>query len=147
MKEKTIDYVLRTTWLAVKKMYNEDATNYKSTMATGFTLLSIDPGKGTPSTSLGPKMGIGVNSLSRILSSMELEGLIKRKPNPDDGRGVLVHLTKFGVISREKAREKVLMFNNAISNNINKEKIESFFEVTELINKLIENKLIFTENK
>ena len=33
-------------------------------------------------------MGIGVNSLSRILSSMELEGLIKRKPNPDDGRGV-----------------------------------------------------------
>ena len=147
MKEKTIDYVLRTTWLAVKKMYNEDATNYKSTMATGFTLLSIDPGKGTPSTSLGPKMGIGVNSLSRILSSMELEGLIKRKPNPDDGRGVLVHLTKFGIISREKARERVLMFNNAISNNINKEKIESFFEVTELINKLIENKLIFTENK
>ena len=81
MKEKTIDYVLRTTWLAVKKMYNEEATNYNSTMATGFTLLSIDPEKGTPSTSLGPKMGIGVNSLSRILSSMELEGLIKRKPD------------------------------------------------------------------
>ena len=93
MKDKTIDYVLRTTWLAVKKMYNEEATNYNSTMATGFTLLSIDPEKGTPSTSLGPKMGIGVNSLSRILSSMELEGLIKRKPNPNDGRGVLVHLT------------------------------------------------------
>ena len=28
MKDKTIDYVLRTTWLAVQKMYNEDA-NYK----------------------------------------------------------------------------------------------------------------------
>ena len=42
MKDKTIDYVLRTTWLAVKKMYNEDATNYDSTMATGFTLLSIE---------------------------------------------------------------------------------------------------------
>ena len=147
MKDKTIDYVLRTTWLAVKKMYDEDATNYDSTMATGFTLLSIDPGKGTPSTSLGPKMGIGVNSLSRILLSMELEGLIKRKPNPNDGRGVLVHLTKFGIIGREKARERVLMFNNAISNNINIEKIEAFFEVTELINNLIGNKLIFTENK
>ena len=45
MKDKTIDYVLRTTWLAVKKMYNEEATNYDSTMATGFTLLSIDPGE------------------------------------------------------------------------------------------------------
>jgi DNA-binding MarR family transcriptional regulator len=147
MKEKTIDYVLRTTWLAVKKMYNEEATNYSSTMATGFTLLSIDPEKGTPSTSLGPKMGIGVNSLSRILSSMELEGLIKRKPNPNDGRGVLVHLTKFGVASREKARDRVLMFNDTINRNISREKINSFFEVSELINNLIGNKLIFTENK
>ena len=147
MKEKTIDYVLRTTWLAVKKMYNEEGIKFKSTMATGFTLLSIDPGKGTPSTSLGPKMGIGVNSLSRILSAMELDGLIKRRPNPEDGRGVLVHLTEFGIISREKARERVLMFNDAIKNNIDKEKIDSFFEVTELINNLIGNKLIFTENK
>jgi DNA-binding MarR family transcriptional regulator len=147
MKEKTIDYVLRTTWLAVKKMYNDEPTNYNSTMATGFTLLSIDPEKGTPSTSLGPKMGIGVNSLSRILSSMELEGLIKRKPNPNDGRGVLVHLTRFGVASREKARDRVLMFNDTINRNISREKINSFFEVSELINNLIGNKLIFTENK
>ena len=145
MKEKTIDYMLRTTWLAVKKMYNEEALNYESTMATGFTLLSIDPEKGTPSTSLGPLMGIGVNSLSRILSSMELEGLIQRKPNPDDGRGVLVYLTKFGLESREKARNRVLKFNNTIAENISKEKINIFYEVTELINNLIDNKQIFKE--
>ena len=58
MKDKTIDYVLRTTWLAVQKMYNEEASAYGITMATGFTLLSVDPQKGTPSTSLGPKMGM-----------------------------------------------------------------------------------------
>jgi|TARA_B100001142_G_scaffold269165_1_gene274637 DNA-binding MarR family transcriptional regulator len=145
MKEKTIDYMLRTTWLAVKKMYNEEALNYESTMATGFTLLSIDPEKGTPSTSLGPLMGIGVNSLSRILSSMELEGLIQRKPNPDDGRGVLVYLTKFGLDSREKARNRVLKFNDTIAKNISKEKINVFYEVTELINNLIDNKQIFKE--
>ena len=137
--------MLRTTWLAVKKMYNEEALNYESTMATGFTLLSIDPEKGTPSTSLGPLMGIGVNSLSRILSSMELEGLIQRKPNPDDGRGVLVYLTKFGLESREKARNRVLKFNNTIAENISKEKINIFYEVTELINNLIDNKQIFKE--
>ena len=126
-------------------MYNEEALNYESTMATGFTLLSIDPEKGTPSTSLGPLMGIGVNSLSRILSSMELEGLIQRKPNPDDGRGVLVYLTKFGLESREKARNRVLKFNNTIAENISKEKINIFYEVTELINNLIDNKQIFKE--
>ena len=51
-------------------------------MATGFTLLSIDPEKGTPSTALGPKMGMEATSLSRILKTMEEKGLITRKPNP-----------------------------------------------------------------
>ena len=69
MKEKTIDYVLRTTWLAVQKMYNEEASKFEATMATAFTLLSIDPKKGTPSTSLGPKMGMESTSLSRILKT------------------------------------------------------------------------------
>ena len=50
MKDATLDYVLRTTWLAVAKMYNEEAAKFGSTMATGFALLSIDPEKGTPST-------------------------------------------------------------------------------------------------
>ena len=84
---------------------------------------------------------------SNASESAVVEGLIKRKPNPNDGRGVLVHLTKFGVTSREKARERVLMFNDSIHSNISKEKINSFFEVSELINNLIGNKLIFTENK
>ena len=96
MKDKTIDYVLRTTWLAVTKMYNEEAAKFESTMATGFALLSSDPEKGTPSTSLGPKMGMEATSLSRTLKMMEERGLIIRKPNPEDGRGVLIFLTDFG---------------------------------------------------
>ena len=79
MKDKTIDYVLRTTWLAVNKMYNEEAAKFDTTMATGFALLSIDPEKGTPSTSLGPKMGMEATSLSRTLKTMEDKGLIERK--------------------------------------------------------------------
>ena len=66
MKEKTIDYVLRTTWLAVQKMYNEEASKFEATMATAFTLLSIDPKKGTPSTSLGPKIGIHNLNLENV---------------------------------------------------------------------------------
>ena len=98
MKDKTIDYVLRTTWLAVQKMYNEEASEYGITMATGFTLLSVDPQNGTPSTSLGPKMGMEATSLSRILKTLEDLNLIERLPNPNDGRGVLIHLTKSRVL-------------------------------------------------
>ena len=107
MKDLTIDYALRATWQAVARMYNEEAKNFDSTMAVGFTLLSIDPKTGTPSTALGPKMGMEATSLSRILKSMEEKGLICRKPNPEDGRGVLIHLTDFGLEKRKDSKDVV----------------------------------------
>jgi DNA-binding MarR family transcriptional regulator len=144
MKDKTIDYVLRTTWLAVQKMYNEEATKFDSTMATGFTLLSIDPDGGTPSTSLGPKMGMEATSLSRILKTMETRGLIERKPNPEDGRGVLIYLTDFGKEKRAYSKDRVLKFNEAIRNKVPLEKLITFYEVADTINELISNKKIYT---
>jgi DNA-binding MarR family transcriptional regulator len=145
MKDKTIDYLLRTTWLSVQKMYNEEAAKFGSTMATGFTLLSIDPENGTPSTSLGPKMGMEPTSLSRILKTMDELGLIERKPNPDDGRGVLIHLTEFGREKRAYSKEKVLTFNEAIKKTISEEKLNHFYEVAETINDLVSNKKIYNQ--
>ena len=145
MKDKTIDYILRTTWLAVQKMYNEQAAQFDTTMATGFTLLSIDPESGTPSTALGPKMGMEATSLSRILKRMEELGLIERRPNPEDGRGVLIHLTDFGREKRNYSRQKVIRFNEAIRAEISEEKIDHFYEVAEVINEMIANKKIYTK--
>ena len=93
LKPITIEYALRTTWQLITNMYNEKAATYDSTMSMGFTLLSIDA-EGTPSTALGPKMGIEPTSLSRILNTMEERGYIERRPNPNDGRGVLIFLTE-----------------------------------------------------
>ena len=143
MKDKTIDYVLRTTWLAVQKMNNEEASNYGITMATGFTLLSVDPQKGTPSTSLGPKMGMEATSLSRILKTLESMNLIERLPNPNDGRGVIINLTKQGIKNREEVKQNVLKFNNVIKDEVSQEKLKNFFEVSNSIMTLISNKKIF----
>lgn len=143
MKDKTIDYILRATWQAVARMYNEEASNYGATMATGFTLLCIDKDKGTPSTTLGPKMGMEATSLTRTLKTMEEKGLIIRKKNPFDGRGVLIYLTEFGKEKRELSKETVLKFNEAVKQNVSPEKLEHFMEVSEIINKLICEKKIF----
>ncbi|WP_179008151.1 MarR family winged helix-turn-helix transcriptional regulator [Winogradskyella forsetii] len=147
MKDKTIDYILRTTWLAVNKMYNEEASQFGTTMATGFALLSIDPEKGTPSTSLGPKMGMEATSLSRTLKTMEANGLIERKPNPEDGRGVLIFLTDFGREKRALSKEKVLTFNETIKANVSEEELANFTKVAEVINNMISNKQIYNKKE
>lgn len=143
MKDKTIDYILRATWQAVSRMYNEEATKYGATMATGFALLSMDKDKGTPSTALGPKMGMEATSLSRTLKSMEEKGLILKKKNPVDGRGVLIYLTKLGKEKRELSKNTVLKFNETVRQNISEEKLNHFIEVSDIINELITDKKIF----
>ncbi|MUP47156.1 MarR family transcriptional regulator [Gramella sp. BOM4] len=145
MKEKTIDYVLRATWMAVSKMYNEEAGKAGSTMATGFALLSIDPEEGTPSTSLGPKMGREATSLSRMLKTMEEKGLITRKKNPHDGRSVLIYLTDFGKEMRDYSRRVVLRFDEAVKESVSEKDLKTFIEVANTIMDLITEKKIYTE--
>ena len=142
-KEQTIDHTLRATWQAVAKMYNEQAVKHDSTMAMAFVLLNIDKEHGTPSTALGPQMGMEPTSLSRILKSMEEKGAIFREKNPEDGRSVLIKLTEFGLQKRQTSREHVIQFNEAVKQHISEEKIHHFFEVTQTINTLINNKKIF----
>jgi DNA-binding MarR family transcriptional regulator len=143
MKDKTIDYILRATWQAVSRMYNEEAAKYDATMATGFALLSIDKEDGTPSTALGPRMGMEATSLTRTLKSMEERGLIYRKKNPEDGRGVLLYLTPFGKEKRDLSKNTVLRFNETVREHVSDEKLRHFIEVAEIINDLILEKRIF----
>ncbi|MHC5309243.1 MarR family winged helix-turn-helix transcriptional regulator [Myroides sp. LJL116] len=142
MKDKTIDYVLRATWGAVSRMYNEEASKYGASMSLAFALLSIDK-QGTSSTALGPSMGMEATSLTRTLKKMEEHGLITKSKNPNDGRGVIIRLTPLGVQKRELSKQKVMRFNEMIRQKIEPEKIKHFFEVAELINTLISDKGIF----
>ena len=132
MKNETFDSALRSTWNLVSKMYNKEASKFDSTMATGFALLSIDS-EGTPSTTLGPKMGMEPTSLSRLLNTMEERNMIYRSQNPDDGRSILIHLTAFGKEKRDDSKAVVLHFNKVVEKSLGPEKISAFYEVMNCI--------------
>ena len=144
MQHQTIDHVLRATWQAVAKMYNEEAAKYGATMATGLALLSIDAEDGVPSTSLGPRMGMEATSLSRTLKSMEEKGLVRREPNPEDGRGVLIKLTQEGLEKRRLSKSLVKKFNLAIEETITENELKAFHKVADVIMSKLEDKSTFT---
>ena len=107
------------------KMYNEQAAQYDSTMAAAFVLLNIDIENGTPSTSLGPIMGMESTSLSRILKTLEERGVIYREKNPNDGRSVLIKLTELGIEKRDPSKSKVIQFNEQVR-KLSSTQIENF---------------------
>ncbi len=144
-KNKSIDHQLRATWQAVAKMYNEQAAKHDSTMATAFVLLNIDFENGTPSTALGPLMGMEPTSLSRLLKTMEDKGAICREKNPNDGRSVIIRLTDYGKEMREISKGHVYQFNNEVRKHLSETEMETFFKVTSTINKLITDKLVYND--
>lgn len=133
----TIDYIIRNTWLKIAKMYNDEAAKFDSTMVTGFTLLSIDPKTGTPSTQLGPKMGIQPTSLSRTIKGLEERGLIERVPHEKDKRSVIIRLTQDGLIMRNVSKQIVLNFNDKVLDSVSKQDLDTFIRVSNTIRELV----------
>lgn len=144
--EETIDFHLRWVWAKVARLYNAEAAKYEGSMAIGYILLNIDK-EGTPSTKLGPKMGMEARSLTRTLKTMEDNGLIVRKADHDDRRMVRVFLTKKGLHLRDASRGAVLNFNNFVRSHINEEKLATFFEVMQELNTLLDHPQLFEKQR
>lgn len=142
MKNTTIDSVIKATWQAIARMYNEEASKYGATMALGYALLNIDK-EGTPSTALAPRLGMEPTSLTRTLKTMEDKGLITKKKNPKDGRGVNIYLTPLGVEKRSLSKQTVLNFNNKLLETFSQQQIDNFIEMSEKIQLIINEKKKF----
>jgi DNA-binding MarR family transcriptional regulator len=142
-REETIDFNIKAAWHAIARMYNQQALKYGGTMSVGFALLNIHSEEGTPATKIGPMMGLETRSLTRLLKSMEEKGLIYRETDKNDRRSVLIFLTKAGKKNKQKARNTVLRFNDAVKETIPGQKLSVFFEVVKEINKMIERNEIY----
>lgn len=143
MAEKSsilIDSSIRTAWFRLSRMYNQKAAEHDMTMSIGFILMNIDK-EGTPSTQLGPRMGMEPTSLSRTLKTMESRGFIRRQAEGADKRKVLIFLTEKGVEKRREVRNFLLDFNNKVTEKVAPSKMKTFFEVIQKIESEIDKEL------
>lgn len=135
-KEELFEFHIRNNWFKISRYYNQIASDYKMSFSWGFILLNIEK-EGTPSTALGPKMGMEPTSLSRTLKNMEETSLIIRKPDALDKRKSLVFLTDEGIEKRKIAKEVVVNFNKKLYKSISPGKVKSFFETMNKIDNIL----------
>ena len=140
--QDTIDHPIRWAWHQIARLYNGEAVKHGGTMSIGYVLLNIDA-QGTPSTQLGPKMGMEPTSLSRILKNLEQEGLISRHADKHDKRVTLIKLTPAGKKMRDVSRESVIQFNKAITEKLSKKDLSDFHRVMNKINNTLQEGDIF----
>ncbi len=144
---ETFDFHIRWAWYKISRLYNSIAQEHGVNMSVGYALLKIDPENGTPSTKLGPLMGMESRSLTRTLKSMEEEKLIVRKPDLKDKRIIRIVLTEFGIEQREIAKDVVIDFNTIIDGKLTDVEKENFFSSIGKINEVLESELFKKRKK
>jgi len=141
-----IDYYIRMSWHKIARMYNNKANEHGVTNSIAYILMIVEK-EGTPSTTLGPMMGMRPTSLSRTLKTMEDDDLIYRKQSEEDSRSVLIFLTEKGIKMRKIAIETIMDFNNTIKSKVSPAKLNGFYEVMRAINELTTEELKNENNK
>jgi MarR family transcriptional regulator, organic hydroperoxide resistance regulator len=76
-------------------------------------------------------------SLSRVLKSMEAQGLIHKVSDPNDKRSVVIRLTDAGISKRNIARRVVLDFNQSIAERIGEKRTQEFLATVDDIRAVI----------
>lgn len=140
-----VDYYIRLNWHKMSRMYNNIAKEHDITISMGYILLIIEK-EGSPSTQLGPKMGMGSTSLSRTLKAMEDKGLIFRQQAKGDFRQVLIFLTEEGVRLRKITKDTIASFNEKLKEKIGENKLKILFNVMEDINKVVSDEIKSIKN-
>ena len=136
-KNTLIDFAIRHAWHRISRMYNQKAAAHGLTMSYGFILMMVEK-EGTPSTQLGPKMGMEPTSLSRTLKSMEEEGYLQRGESEKDKRKVLIFLTQKGLEKRRLIRSFLLSFNEQLEQNLKPSDLQGFFNVMTALDYVME---------
>lgn len=73
-------------------------------------LLVHSQGGALPLSKIGERLQVHATSVTNVIDRLEAAGLVRREPNPRDGRGILAVITDEG---RQVAEKATVEFNNA----------------------------------
>jgi MarR family transcriptional regulator, transcriptional regulator for hemolysin len=99
-------------------------------------LAALKDGAAIPQKELARLAGVEQPSMAQLLTRMERDGLIERRPNPDDGRSSLISLTPRALDQLDPGRQALLEGNADALRGMDAGDIET---LTRLLKRVIAN--------
>jgi len=84
---------------------------------------------GNPQKGIASRAFMSESVASQVIKKMEAQGLLKRKPNPNDDRSNLVSLTHAGKALREKIAREGIQISTKNAPKISKEDMKTAMDV------------------
>jgi DNA-binding MarR family transcriptional regulator len=129
------DFLIKTAWHSIQRMYSEIARKEGVSQAMGFVLISISKYGSSPSE-IAKKVGVKSISLTRTFNALEERKLITRNEDVNDGRKVILKLTEEGIEARKIIKEVINDFNDLILQKLSENEISILQKITFTIESL-----------
>lgn len=139
---QTTDFLIKSAWHSIQRMYSEIARKNGISQAMGFALISIEKQGSTPSE-ISKNIGIKSISLTRVINDLERKNLITRNKDKKDGRKIILKLTEEGVIARKIISKIIIDFNDLLNQSLSNEEKVALENIIFKIESMAEN---FVEN-
>jgi DNA-binding MarR family transcriptional regulator len=130
--------LLKNTWQKLSRYYNQRLAGYDLSVPKALLLLEISPEIGKNPKSLAKSLDLENSSITGLLDRLEKQGLVKRRPNPEDRRGILISLTPDGIIARQTITTLVEEMDRRIREVISGDDTKTFRRVMAVISKQID---------
>jgi DNA-binding MarR family transcriptional regulator len=110
------------------------------TLPESTALARLDRGGPTTSAALAKVEQISPQSMGATLSGLEDRGLVERRPDPEDGRRILMSLTEDGLqVLRNRRDAGTEHLARAISREFSRSELEQLLVAAQLIERLAQN--------
>jgi DNA-binding MarR family transcriptional regulator len=129
--------LLKNTWQKLSRYYNQCLSGYDLTVPKALLLLEISPDSGENPKSLAAKLDLESSSMTGLLDRLEKKGLIERRKDPDDRRGILIFLTPNGISARETIKSLVEQLDRKLQEALPAEDIKTFRRIISVVSKQI----------
>lgn len=106
-----------------------------------YTLLHLEGSPGLTLSELSQRLLCSKGNMTRILKSMEAEGLLERRADPQDARAIRLRLTPGGLDRLQAARSAYRDYLEERYSGLALYEIESLMRVLTRLNRHIENLL------
>jgi DNA-binding MarR family transcriptional regulator len=96
-------------------------------------LLNVDRRFGTRLTELSRRAGVSKQAMMVVVDEMEARGLVRRTPDPDDGRAKVVRLTARGRTLAAECRRAVAAIESRARRTLGGRRYEGLRETLDLL--------------
>ena len=92
-------------------------------------LLALEDGSALTQMALAERAGVAQATMTATLTRMERDGLVVRRPNPEDGRSTLVALTPLALSKLPAVAEATATINALVLEQLTPDERQQFFSL------------------